>query len=237
MEGSPIIGLTIDMEDDYYRLRNEYVEAVVKAGGLPILLPPQETSRLIDLIDGLIIPGGKDLDPSYYNENPHPLTKIVPKKRSNFELSLMGTFIKTGRPILGICYGMQLINIFLGGTLYQDIKSQMGDPINHGDDHIVFIRENPFFSISGSLTVNSSHHQAIKDPGKGIEVFATSEDGVIEALYLKDHPFLVGIQWHPERDLKKGDTEKERYAKLSQEIFGVLIERARERSGIKRNGA
>lgn len=228
----PLIGITVDIENGYYRLRDEYVEAVVKAGGMPFLIPPQMPSSIAEIIDGLIIPGGDDPDPSYYNEEPHPLTKIVSKRRSDFELSLLGSFIKTGKPILGICYGMQLINILFGGTLYQDIKSQLRHSIDHRDDHIITVKENPFFSVRESLTVNSSHHQAIKDSGKGLEVFAEAEDGVVEAVYLKGHPLMIGLQWHPERQLKRTyGTEAARYDRLSEEIFRVMIERARESHG------
>ncbi|MFN3480492.1 MAG: gamma-glutamyl-gamma-aminobutyrate hydrolase family protein [Thermodesulfovibrionales bacterium] len=234
----PLIGITVDIENGYYRLRDEYVEAVVKAGGMPFLIPPQMPSPVTEIIDGLIISGGDDPDPSYYNEKPHSLSKIVSKRRSDFELSLIGSFIRTGKPILGICYGMQLINIFFGGTLYQDIKSQLRHSIDHRDDHIIIIKENPFFSVRES-TVNSSHHQAIKDLGKGLEVFAEAEDGVVEAVYLKGHPFMIGLQWHPERSLKKNRTEAARYdsrfgkltMQLSEGIFKVMIDRARESNG------
>lgn len=227
----PLIGITVDIENGYYRLRDEYVEAVVKAGGTPFLIPPQESFSLVEIIDGLIISGGDDLDPSYYNEKPHRLTKVVLKKRSDFELCFMERFLKTGRPILGICYGMQLINIFFGGTLYQDIESQLKDSIDHKNDHAIIVKENPFFSDRDGITVNSSHHQAIKDVGMGLEVFAKAEDSVVEAIYLKGHPFTMGLQWHPERGLKENTTEAARYDRLSEEIFNVMIERARESNG------
>lgn len=227
----PLIGITVDIENGYYKLRDEYVEAVVKAGGMPFLIPPQGLSSLVEIIDGLIISGGDDLDPSYYNEEPHSLTKVVSKKRSDFELRFMERFLKTGKPILGICYGMQLINIFFGGTLYQDIKSQLKNSINHKNDHAIIIKENLFFPDRDGITVNSSHHQAIKDVGKGLEVFAKAEDGIIEAIFLKGHPFTMGLQWHPERGLKENTTEAARYDRLSVEIFKVMIEKAGKRDG------
>lgn len=227
----PLIGITVDIDNGYYKLRDAYVEAVVKASGTPFLIPPQGSFSLIEIIEGLIISGGDDLDPSYYNEEPHSLTKIVPKKRSDFELRFMERFLKTGRPILGICYGMQLINIFFGGTLYQDIKSQLKNSIDHKNDHAIIIKENPFFPDRDGVTVNSSHHQAIKDVGKGLEVFAKAEDGIVEAIYLKGHPFMIGLQWHPERGLKENTAEAARYDRLSEEIFKVMIERAGKRDG------
>lgn len=227
----PLIGITLDIEDKYFRLRNEYVFAVIKAGGIPLLIPPQEPFSLANLLDGLIIPGGNDPDPSYFNEMPHPLTRIVPKNRSDFELSLIESLIKKGKPILGICYGMQLINIFFGGSLYQDIQTQAGDSIDHKDDHTVLIRDNPFWG-GGSFLVNSSHHQAVRDIGKGLDVLAVAPDGIVEGLYMRGYPFMVGIQWHPERPLKKGGSpHAERYDRLSEEMFKSMIDKVREEHG------
>lgn len=229
----PVIGITLDIEKGYYRLRDEYVKAVVKAGGIPLLVPPQDSPSLVNILDGLIIPGGDDPDPSYFNEEPHPLTRIAPRKRSDFELSLIGSLIKKNKPILGICYGMQLINIFFGGSLYQDIKSQVRDTIDHKDDHPVLIKDNPFFNSEGFM-INSSHHQAVKDIGKRLEILAIASDGIIEGFYLKGYIFLLGLQWHPERPLKRHDSpESERYDTLSENIFKLMIDRSKERHGIK----
>lgn len=232
MANKPLIGITVDVGNSYYRLRDEYIEAVIGAGGIPVLIPPQDPSPLITIIDGLIIPGGDDPDPSYYSEGPHPMTKIVSKERSDFELSLIELFLKTERPILGICYGMQLMNILFGGTLYQDISDQLKDSIDHREDHTVILRDNPILSDLDTLTINSSHHQAVRDLGKGLEVFAVSPDGIIEGIYLREHPFVIGLQWHPERGLKRTDSpDAARYDRLSKEIFKLMIDRAMESHG------
>jgi putative glutamine amidotransferase len=125
--------------------------------------------------------------------------KLVPRERSDFEISLLKEMIRHKKPVFGICYGMQLINVALGGTLYQDIESQLSSDINHRKGyHKIVIQENRFIQ-EGEFSVNSTHHQAIKELGAGLVDFVFSPDKLIEAFYRKDYPFLVGVQWHPER--------------------------------------
>ena len=146
-----------------------------------------------------MIPGGKDLLPSLYGQT--LLHEIEPEEaeRIEFEFSLLHEIIRLERPVLGICYGMQVLNVFLGGTLYQDISSQLPTSLDHRTGtHIIALGVNPFLE-RGSFQVNSSHHQAVKDLGKGIIPFAFAPDGIIEAVYMKGHFFFVGVQWHPER--------------------------------------
>jgi len=231
----PIIGITIDIESPYQKIREEYAEAIINAGGLPVLLPPQDPSLLIGSIDGLIISGGDDLDPTYYHEKSYPSLRITDKRRSDFEFSLIRTFLPTGIPILGICYGMQLINVFFGGNLYQDIKIDLNSEVNHSNDHTIVIRDGSPLGIDDiSLTVNSSHHQAVRKLGEGLDIFALSEDGIIEGIYHKSHHFLIGLQWHPERPLMtEGNIEeKEIYDRLSKEIFREMIRKAGDRDRV-----
>jgi putative glutamine amidotransferase len=213
--GNPIIGITADIEGEYFRIKHHYVDAILKAGGVPVLLPPADNPKMYtEIIDGLLIPGGNDLDPSYYNEEKLPQLKIVSKERSGFEIALLKEMVKLRKPVLGICYGMQLINVAFGGTLYQDIESQLKVAINHKTEyHIIVITENRFLR-KGRFSVNSTHHQAIRETGSGLSIIARSTDDLIEAFYREDYPFLIGIQWHPERQPEE---------ELSNSIFESFV--------------
>lgn len=211
----PIIGITTDIDGEHLRLNRDYCEAVQKAGGVPLLLPPvDDTAAYAEIINGLIIPGGADIDPSYYGEEMLPQVRLGSRKRSDFEISLLREATNLHKPVLGICYGMQLINVFFGGMLYQDIDAQVSVAINHKNGyHTIVITENKFLG-NGMFSVNSSHHQAIKALGKGLSAIAYSEDNLIEALTKEDYNFLIGIQWHPERSLQN---------ELSMNVFKSFI--------------
>lgn len=224
----PIIGITSDIDGDFLRLRKDYVSAVEKSGGLPLILPPviDSVSQIADMIDGLLLPGGNDLSPEYYGEDisvPEGCLKIVSRERSDFEFALLREVFKKQKPILGICYGMQLLNVAFGGSLYQDVGIQLKDALGHksGQHTIQIAQPLAFIPQPSAYTVNSSHHQAIKALAGGFEAFALSDDGIIEGIYKKDYNFLVGVQWHPERS-----SEFEKYDKLSLGIFEAFIRRA-----------
>lgn len=196
----PLICVTRGSNPNLPRGSELYSAAVEMAGGRAVFLSPQlNIPEVSEDLDGLIIPGGKDPAPSFYGEK--RLYQIDPEEteRTEFEISLLHEIIGLKIPILGICYGMQVLNIFLGGTLYQDIPSQVAASLDHREgEHIIRVDENPFLE-KGSFRVTSSHHQAVKDLGRGIRPFAYAPDGVVEAFYMGDHFFLAGVQWHPER--------------------------------------
>lgn len=200
----PIIGITSDIAISDQKQRpkpnNEYANAVERAGGCPVILVPSKNIRgLAQLIDALLIPGGGDLEPSYYNESQNFPLNIVRRERSDFEISLFHEIIRLRKPILGICYGMQLINVASGGSLYQDINSQAIDTLEHKNKgHSIKISGNRFFQ-KGKYSVNSSHHQAVKKLGSNLNTIAVSDDNIIEAICADAYPFLLGVQWHPER--------------------------------------
>ena len=196
----PIIGITADIKGKYVKMKYHYADVIAKAGGSPVIIPP--SSHTVDYaisINGLIISGGDDLDPIYYREVALPNVKPVPKRRSDFEIALLSEVVKLRKPVIGICYGMQLINVAFGGTLFQDIESQISVEINHKKGyHKIMIAENRFLQ-KGRFSVNSTHHQAIKMLGNGLKAFAFSLDNFVEAFYHEELPYLIGVQWHPER--------------------------------------
>lgn len=215
----PVIGISTDVDGDHLRLHRAYCEAVEAAGGIPLLLPPMPVAEAYAaIVQGVLIPGGRDLDPCYYREEVHPRTRSVSRARSDFEMSLITCALKLNKPVFGICYGMQLLNVFFGGSLYQDIASQLSVAINHEKDyHNIVIAENRFLA-PGTFSVNSSHHQVVRILGNGLSAIARSDDQIIEALCGEDYHFLVGVQWHPERDPDD---------KISGDIFRQFIQASR----------
>jgi putative glutamine amidotransferase len=222
MEDNPVIGVTTDLEGEYLKLKHFYSSAIIKADGIPILIPPAgNTMSYSERIDALLIPGGNDIDPFYYHEVMMPQVKPVPRQRSDFEISLLRVMLNHRKPVLGICYGMQLINVAFGGTIYQDIDSEVQSEINHRNSHHMVEIENNSFLKKGKFDVNSSHHQAVRELGAGLIGFAFSPDKLIEAFYGEGYPFLVGVQWHPERLMDDS---------LSLALFYSFIETARGQS-------
>lgn len=207
----PLIGIAGDIEDrngkTYLYIDLRYGKMVEEAGGIPVLLHPADsTGEVVSKIDGLLLSGGEDIHPRYYGEEPqYPMT-LSPDLRTEFETSLLKESMEKSIPVLGICHGMQLINVALGGTLYQDLPSQKKDAMEHrlkDKRHIVDVDgDSLLYTILGigELNVTSTHHQAVKKLGKGLGVCAAAEDGIIEAFEGPDYPFLIGVQWHPEKE-------------------------------------
>jgi putative glutamine amidotransferase len=194
----------------------DYVEGVVGAGGVPVVFPPvggaREAEALLEGIDGLLLSGGTDLDPSYYGEEAVPELGVTAPERDAFEMSLVEHALRRGIPILGICRGMQVLNVALGGTLFQDLPSQMDYSVLLGHrqetpkwqpTHEVGVDAgSQVAEIMGTdeLKVNSYHHQAVKDLASGLVAVAYAPDGVVEAVEWGDlsQRWLVGVQWHAE---------------------------------------
>ena len=224
---APVIGVTATLKQDvdcvaqrplgkFVRADFDYVEGVAEAGGVPVVLPPivgpRAAEALLDGMDGLLLSGGSDLGPLYYGEEPIPELGVTIPERDAFEIALLEHALRRKIPILGICRGMQVLNVALGGTLYQDLPSQM--------DHMVLLghrQETPKWQpthevevdggskvaeILGAdeLKVNSYHHQAIKELASGLVAVAHAPDGVIEAVESGDlsKRWVIGVQWHAE---------------------------------------
>jgi putative glutamine amidotransferase len=198
-----------------------YIRAVAENGGVPMVLPTVKSEatlrRYVDELDGLVLVGGDDIPPSAYGQEAHETVKPLPAQRYESERRLIALWLASGKPVLGVCLGMQFTNVVSGGTLIQDIPSQVGTKINHRKYHDVRIE--PDSSLAKILaareaSVFSSHHQAVKDVGKGLKMIAHSEDGVIEALERVQGGFGLFVQWHPEQmdDIRHRDA-----------IYGALI--------------
>jgi putative glutamine amidotransferase len=227
----PIIGITLDAVEsgsadsysrrDFYALRADYANAILEYGGIPIMIPYalKEINRIVSLIDALIIPGcDKDINPKFYGEVvDSDKIKLSPDdSKTIFEMRLLEKVLQLDKPFLGICHGMQLLNVLLGGTLIKHIEepstesleTSAGAVIYHKSkldktqpSHLVNITENSLlFNLSKSKEahVNSNHHQAIQKHADSLSIAAKAPDGIIEAVEMKDKAFVIGVQWHCE---------------------------------------
>lgn len=220
----PVIGIVPSLAGGQFQLGEEYALQVEKAGGVPVLLPPGSSwQRYASLIDALLLSGGGDLPPDYYGESPivpESLLNLVDRRRIDFECSLVRSVLELHKPVFAVCYGMQLLNVVLEGTLWQDIATHYQPAPERQIDHrcgthSVLIEDRSFLHLTmSSCLVNSSHHQAIRTVGKGLSVFARASDGTVEGICLDEYPFCVGVQWHPER---MGNDP------LSQELFRSFV--------------
>jgi len=219
----PVIGVTPDFDDGggkggsglegpRYFLWERYAASVERGGGIPLMLPyalePQEISILLDRLDGLIVTGGAfDVDPAYYGESWSVPQGVVKDRRTRFEMAATLEALRRDLPLLGICGGEQNLNVALGGSLYQDILQQVDGALDHErkrlDDplhEVVLTPDTLLHGLVGEslIRVNSSHHQAVKKLGDGLQVNARSRDGIIEGIESIRHRFVLGVQWHPE---------------------------------------
>jgi putative glutamine amidotransferase len=221
----PFIGISLDFiernNDRYkyslfpwYALRQNYADSVMHAGGVPVMIPYQfdNIDNILEVIDGLIIPGGyEDINPKFYNQEIISNKITTNDTRASFEFALLKKALEINMPFLGICNGMQLLNILLGGDLIQDIQDHFCNEgvINHEQphpkhipSHNIIIKSGTILSkIAGGLPetiVNSTHHQAIGNIGEGLIVSAYAEDGIVEAIESLNHKFVIGVEWHPE---------------------------------------
>ena len=221
----PIIGIVLDHSTKktnqggyanfpWYALRTDYSQAVIQAGGIPVLLPYEQAliQDYLKTCKGLILPGDDtDIPPSLYGEevSVKEINLDESNPRIDFEFKLIRSALKKKIPILGICAGFQALNVALGGSLYQDIQEQVTKSIvhtKHSENYfenvhpIEVTKESLLNKITGktSYIVNSFHHQTVKQLGRGLIMSAVAPDGLIEGIELSNHPFCIGVEWHPE---------------------------------------
>ena len=235
----PLIGITtrLDLRDQTFYLRRYYAEAIAAAGGVPVYLPLIADRHSIDSLasrlDGILLSGSaSDVDPSRYGEEPHPRIGPVVSERDQTDLALLEFAEQNRTPLFGICFGLQSLNVSRGGTLHQDIASQVSGAYKHEQDppvdrpyHTIDIEpESVLARLAGAPTarVNSTHHQAIKTPGRDLKVTATALDGVIEAVEdTRSDRFVIGVQWHPEMGWESNS--------LSRALFSAFVAAASKR--------
>ncbi len=221
----PLIGLTLDHEPPggwsqfpWYAIRENYCNAVRRAGGLPVLLPhqPDDAALYLDRIDGLVVTGGGfDVDPVLFGAASRHPSVTTKDRRTAFELAATRGALDRGMPVLGICGGQQLLNVALGGSLIQHIPDEVPNalphrqpnPRNEAGHKVRIVAGTLLHRIAGAeeLAVNSAHHQAVKQAGPGVVVDARAEDGVVEGIEDPRRGFCLGVQWHPEFEISAAD--------------------------------
>ncbi|HXJ85004.1 MAG TPA: gamma-glutamyl-gamma-aminobutyrate hydrolase family protein [Candidatus Methylomirabilis sp.] len=237
MRGSPLVGvttsITVDQVPERAYVNAAYLHAVQRAGGVPVLLPPQLSpasfERLVRGLDSLLLTGGGDIDPAVFGEPRHPTTDEVAAVRDQLELSAVRLALERRLPILAVCRGLQVLNVALGGTLYQDVASDPGTQLSHRQPeprdqptHKVQVKPGTCLAETlgtDELEVNSMHHQAVKALGAGLTAVAWAPDQIIEGVEMTGAGCLVlGVQWHPEELVT---------SEPARRLFATLVQSAR----------
>lgn len=225
---APVIGITTYGRDERgrYSLPAEYVAAVVRAGAVPVLIPPlpAHAQRYLEMVQGVVLAGGGDLDPAHYGGGAHETLYGVDAQRDALELELARRIVERRQPALAICRGMQVLNVALGGSLIEHLPAAVGEEVLHRKPpreptpHKVRIKAGSRLArIAGGteFAPMSWHHQAIRAVAPGLEVVATAPDGTIEAVEASTHPWLIAVQWHPELTAEHDPAQ--------QKLFDALV--------------
>ncbi|RDV84345.1 gamma-glutamyl-gamma-aminobutyrate hydrolase family protein [Ammonifex thiophilus] len=231
------IGITVglDQDESRYLSPRAYAEAVSRAGGLPLLLPPLppgEVPAVLRLVRGIVLSGGNDLDPVYFGEECLPLTRRIEPERDAFELALARLALHRRVPLLGICRGMQVLNVAAGGSLYQDLSLGIPNPLKHFQEAprwyashwVELLPGSRLARIMGGVTrlkTNSFHHQAVRQVAPGFKAVAWTSDGVVEAIEAEGEAFALGVQFHPETMIYKEPLFLRLFVALVQAAGGI----------------
>lgn len=222
------VSATLEVERPIDSLDRSYVDSVVAAGGVPVLLPvipPSLAPTMLEGLDGLVLSGGGDVDPHLYGQDPAPETAGTDQARDAFELVVAKHAVQAGLPTLFICRGAQILNVALGGTLIQHLPDQDDRPHTdpstwHVGTHATTVEPDSLVAAvvgATDIKVNSLHHQGVDQPGEGVRVVAVDDAGVVEAFEVEGNDAVIAVQWHPE--MLQGDP-------VSDALFGWLIESA-----------
>ena len=248
MNIKPLIGISANYGDNNSKLAENYYKSVVAVGGVPVIIPVTDDLATIEAIvgrlNGILLSGGGDMHPRYYNEDPIPENGTPDELRDQYDVALIKSAVEYQLPVLGICRGMQVINTVFGGSLYQDINVQYADkkPMCHSQNEersvttqtASVVTDSLLYSIvnCNTLPINSIHHQAVKRIADGCRAVAFADDGICEAIESLYYPIL-GVQWHPEH-LSGADAVGEHYDNPHRKIFGWLVYEAKIFSRAKR---
>jgi len=206
-----------------------YLDAVIEAGGVPLLIPTLESKAVVrdylELVSGILLPGSPtDVHPNHYGAQPHSKLGTLYAERDSTDFELLRHAENVNLPVLGICFGIQSLNVFRGGALVQDIPSLVPDAVIHDESrHAVRLERDSLLSrLAGAtdLEVNSFHHQSVESPGRNLRVVARAPDGVIEAVEDTTGRFVVGVQWHPERGWRDSD--------FARRLFTAFVQASRQ---------
>lgn len=227
--------MRLELETNRFYLGRDYSEALEGLGAIPLhlsLIPKREyIRRTLEKLDGILLPGSDtDVDPLRFGAEPHPKLKRIIREKEETDLLMLEEAEKLNLPVLGICFGMQILNVFRGGTLIQDIEAEVADCVRHEqgiplkrNSHTITIeRESVLSSLAKSekATVNSHHHQAIDKIGKDLKATAQAKDGIVECIESTlDENFVMGVQWHPELSWDTDELSKKIFQKFVKECF------------------
>ena len=214
---NPIIGITMHPSEGRQQINDAYIDSIIQAGGIPLCIPiiQHGINEVLSKVDGLLLIGGYDVNPKYFDEDPHPKIGRIETDRDESDFALLQQALTLNMPVLAICRGIQVLNVQLGGSLYQDIPSQVDGAIQHTQNsarkekvhHIEVLEDTKLHSIVGEhIMTNSFHHQSVKELGEGLIISAKTNDGIVEAIEHPNYTFCLGVQWHPEELAIHGDS-------------------------------